>query len=187
MCNLIFELPFYLYVFSERIIYNINVSLKKNILLLDKSFELKSVSTDEHISQDGCYVSNNARVWDRSDSGDSSLPPYVRSPMDEYCHRAQQETKTDKSESKTFGQNKQQLTTNEISGTAEHLENVSMSSDYVPCKSLECNDQPLGLNKELKHDLLSKMNYNYHDSNVGASTNSGGYVSNSSVLNFSVN
>ena len=153
------------------------------LLFLDNSFEL-------NISQDGGYVSNSASVWDRSDSGDfavSSFPSCVKFPSDEYCHRDQQETESDKSESKTFRHNKQQLATNEISGTCDPIVNVLMSSDYVPCKALECNSNDhRRLNKDLKNDLQNKINNNTLDRNVEGNSNSGGYVSHSSALDFPV-
>ena len=126
-------------------------------LFLDKSFELNSPYTNERISKDGGYISNSANVWDSSDSEDftiSSLPSYVKLPRDKYCHRDQQEMGSDKSESKVFGQNKQQMATNEISGNSNPLVNVLMTSDYVPCKALECNSNDhLRLNNDLKNDL----------------------------------
>ena len=62
-----------------------------------------------------------------------------------------------------------------------------MSGDYVPCKALECNgNDHLKLNKDLKNDLQNKINSNNLDSNVEGNTNSGGYVSHSSALDFSV-
>nr|XP_022315374.1 uncharacterized protein LOC111119468 isoform X2 [Crassostrea virginica] len=151
----------------------------------DKPFELKSLSTEEHISQDGGYVSNCASVWDRSHSGDfavSSLSSCVKSLRDNYCHRDQQETESGTSDSKTFEVNE------ESSGTADPSNNVFMSSDYVPCKALEFNGyDPLSLNKDLKNDLQNRMNINDLDSSVDVNTNSGGYVSHLSALNFSGN
>ena len=159
--------------------------LSKMLLRLDKPFELKSLSTEEHISQDGGYVSNCASVWDRSDSGDfavSSLSSCVKSLRDNYCHRDQQETESGTSDSKTFEVNE------ESSGTADPSNNVFMSSDYVPCKALEFNGyDPLSLNKDLKNDLQNRMNINDLDSSVDVNTNSGGYVSHLSALNFSGN
>ena len=164
--------------------------LRRLLLFLDKSFELNSLYTDERISKDGGYVSNSASVWDRSDSKEftiSSFPSYVKSPRDKYCHRDQQEMESDKSESKTFRHNKQQLATNEISGTCDPIVNVLMSSDYVPCKALECNSNDhRRLNKDLKNDLQNKINNNTLDRNVEGNSNSGGYVSHSSALDFPV-
>lgn len=95
---------------------------------------------------------NSASVWDKSDSEDftvSIFPSCVKFPREKYCHRDQQETESDKSESKILGENKQQLATNEISGTGDPSVNVFMSSDYVQCKALD----HLRLNKDLKNDL----------------------------------
>nr|XP_022315370.1 uncharacterized protein LOC111119467 isoform X2 [Crassostrea virginica] len=158
----------------------------------DKPFELKSLSIDEHISQDCGYVSNSASVWDRSDSGDfavSSLPSCVKFPSDEYCHRDQQEIGSDISECTTFGHIKQQFVTNDISGTAHPSDSVFMSSDYVPCKAFEYYAYDhLGLNKDLKNDFQNNVNNNYLDSKVEeGNSNTGVYVSHSSALNFSGN
>ena len=161
-------------------------------MFVDKPFELKSLSIDEHISQDCGYVSNSASVWDKSNSGDStvsSLPSCVKFSSDEYCHRDQQEIGSDISECTTFGHFKQQFVTNDISGTAHPSDNVFMSSDYVPCKAIEYNAYDiLGLSKDLKNDFQNNINNNYPDSKVEeVSTNTGGYVSHSSALNFSGN
>ena len=166
--------------------------LRRLLLFVDKPFELKSLSIDEHISQDGGYVSNSASVWDRSDSGDfavSSLPSCVKFPSDEYCHRDQQEIGSDISECTTFGHFKQQFVTNDISGTAHPSDNVFMSSDYVPCKAFEYNAYDhLGLNTNLKNDFQNNINNNYLDSKVEeGNSNTGVYVSHSSALNFSGN
>ena len=166
--------------------------LRRLLLFVDKPFELKSLSIDEHISEDGGYVSNSASVWDRSNSGNStvsSLPLCVKFPSDEYCNRDQQEIGSDISECTTFGHIKQQFLTNDIHGTAHPSDNVFMSSDYVPCKAFEYNAYDhLGLKKDLKNDFQNNINNNYLDSKVEeGNSNTGVYVSHSSALNFSGN